>query len=70
VSRDSDGMTNWHITPTGLEELRVGGYLTINGERRRIIAYSVEPATEADPELGVEIGDPLTTVELAPPEPA
>jgi len=58
-------MVSFHRTPNGLVEIRVGEYLTINGERRKVVAYRVEPATEDDAELGVQIGDPVTTVEFA-----
>lgn len=51
-----------------LQEITVGEVIEVLGVCRRVISVTIEPATEADPEMGVELGDPITTVEFAPPE--
>ena len=53
-------------SPDGLQELQVGETITVRGEQRRIIAITIEEATEDDEELGLHIGDLVTTLELVP----
>jgi len=55
------------LNPDGLRELKLGAWVTIGGGRRRVVAITINPATEADPELGVEVGDLVTTLELGAP---
>ena len=61
-------MSTFHVTKNGLEEIRVGDFLTVNGERRRVTRLRVEPADEDDPHLGIKKGDLVTTLELAEAE--
>lgn len=63
-------MSTYYVRPEGgLDEIRVGEPLTINGQTRRVMAVTLHEAPEDDPALGVEAGDLVTTLELAPEEP-
>lgn len=50
------------------KSFRVGDWVEVNGERRRVMRVSSEPAPADDPEIGVLMGEPLMTVELSPPD--
>lgn len=61
-------MTTFYIeieTSGPLQELAVGKWVTVNGERRRILSMSTYEAIEEDQDLGVEVGDMVTTVSFS-----
>lgn len=61
-------MTTFYIeieTPGPLQELAVGKWVTVNGERRHILSMSTYEAIEEDQDLGVEVGDMVTTVSFS-----
>lgn len=52
---------------TRLQEIVVGQMIELpDGIKRRVAAVTIAEATEDDPELGVEAGDMVTTIEFAP----
>lgn len=46
--------------------ISLGDEMTVAGVRYRVVGLRQEPSDEADPVLGVEIGDPVVTLDLHP----
>jgi hypothetical protein len=60
------GVTYWHKPDGTMQELVVGGTLSIGGEDRTITSVGVRIATAAEAvEMGCEVGDMVTIVAVA-----